>query len=52
MGFEVGQQSADPPGVLGRDDRHPTQGLDRPRGEITEIAERSRDDIQRGGHAG
>ena len=48
----AGEQPARDPGVLGRDERHGAQDLERAVRDVAEIADRRRDDVQRAaGHA-
>ena len=52
MGVEMCQQPPNPPGILGGHDIHGAEQLAGPQCEVTQIAERCRDDVQRGGHGG
>jgi hypothetical protein len=48
----MGQQLAGVAGVLGADRGHSAQGLQRPRGEVAEMADRGGDDVQHAGDGG
>src|SRR5574338_1056235 len=49
-GAQVGQKTAGTTGVLGSHHANKPEDLGRARGEVPEIAQRRRDDVQRGAH--
>jgi len=52
MGIEMRQEAPNPAGILGGHDLNRTEQLAGAKGEVTQIAQRRRDDVKRGGHGG
>jgi hypothetical protein len=50
MGIEVGQEAPNPAGILGGHHIYRAEQFAGAEGQVTQVAQRRRDDVKRGGH--